>query len=50
MHENQRNEGANQFPGFIPTFVNYIRESYPEQQKENDADTQQYIDNGMFSL
>lgn len=45
----KRERGVNQFLGFILTFVNYIRE-LSRTTKENDADTQQYIENGMFSL
>ena len=50
MHENQKGtRGLTNSSVFILTFVNYIRE-LSRTTKRNDADTQQYIDNGMFSL
>ena len=50
MHENQNGTRGLTNSSALSLLLETILESYPEQQKENDADTQQYIDNGMFSL
>ena len=50
MHENQKGTRGLTNSSVLSLPL-YIKSGFiPKQQKENDADTQQYIDNGMFSL